>query len=214
MSEACKEIQDQIAGYVDQEIEPGRASSISQHLHRCPGCAQQADTQKEVKQWVQENAPHVAAPPHLRGEVRRRLDREPFRFGFLGALQYLFQQKPLPATAATIGLIVLSSFITYYSVPGRMHQNGGTPGFVDVSLEGEMVCVDCTLMDIRQAQYTHDATHRFGLRCKNGNIWSILPSEKGRELMQHPGCLQRQVRIVGYMFQNTHYIEVKEFSLI
>lgn len=214
MSEACKEIQDQIAGYVDQEIEPSRASSISQHLNHCPGCAQQADAQKEVKEWVQENAQPVAAPSHLRAEVRRRLEREPLRFDFLGALHFLFQQKPLPATAATIGLIVLSSFITYHAVPNRMDQNAGAPGFVDVSLEGEMICVDCTLMDIRQAQYTHDATHRFGLRCKNGNIWSILPSEKGRELMQTPECFQRQVRIVGYVFQNTHYIDVKQFSLI
>ena len=214
MSEACKEIQDQIAGYIDQEIEPGRASSISQHLNHCPGCAQQADTQKEVKTLVQVKAQHFAAPPHLRAEVRRRLEREPFRFGFLSALQYLFQQNPLPATAATIGLILLSSLVTYYAVPGRMDQNAGALGFVDVSLEGQMICVDCTLMDITQTPYTHDATHRLGLRCKNGKIWSILPSEKGRELMQTPECFQQQVRIVGYMFQNTHCIQVKEFSLI
>src|SRR5574341_687128 len=214
MSEACKEIQDQIAGYIDQEIEPGRASSISQHLNRCPGCAQQADTQKEVKELVREHAQHVAAPSHLRAEVRRRLDREPFRFGFWGAWRYLFQQKPLAAIAATMALIVLSSFATYYAVQSRMNQNGDNTSFVDGNLEGEIICVDCTLMDITQAKYTHDAAHRFGLRCKNGGIWSILPSAKGRELLQNPNCFQRQVRIVGYLFQNTHYIEVKQFTLI
>lgn len=214
MSSACKEIQDQLAGYVDQEIEPARASTITQHLGKCPGCAQEANVQSEVKTFVREHAKQVPAPAHVRAEIRRTLERESSRLGFLSQLRMLFRQQPLPAFATAIILMMLAGFATYFLLPSQTILSGNDVQFVDGSLEGEIICVDCTLLDMTDTPYTHDATHRLGLRCKDGKLWSILPSERGRELARDPSRFHRQVRLVGHLFQNMQYIEVKEFSLI
>jgi mycothiol system anti-sigma-R factor len=214
MSQACKKIQDQLAGYVDQEIEPARASTITQHLGKCPGCAQEASVQSEVKSLVREHAQVVPAPAHVRAEIRRTLERESARFGFLSQLRMLFQRQPLPVVATTIILMMLSGFATHLFFPRQTVLGGNEVRFVGGSLEGEIICVDCTLMDVTDTPYTHDAIHRLGLRCKDGKLWSILPSEQGRELARDPGRFRRQVRLVGNLFENVRYIEVKEFSLI
>ncbi|MCI0694866.1 zf-HC2 domain-containing protein [candidate division KSB1 bacterium] len=214
MSSACKEIQDQLAGYVDQEIEPAQASTITQHLGKCPGCAQEASVQSEVKTLVREHAKQVPAPAHVRVEIRRTLERESSRFGFLSQLLALFQRQPLPAIVTVLVLIFLSGLITHYFFPSQTNLRGSDEQFVDGSIEGEIICVDCTLMDVTKTPYVHDFTHRAGLRCKDGKLWSILPSEQGRELARDPSRFHRQVRLVGHLFQSLRYIEVKEFSLI
>lgn len=214
MSSACKEIQDQLAGYVDQEIEPARASTITQHLGKCPGCAQEANAQSEVKTLVREHVKQVPAPAHVRAEIRRTLERESSRFGFLSQLRTLFQRQPFPAVATTIVLIALSGFAAHFFFPSQTRLGSNDVQFVDGSLEGEIICVDCTLLDMTDTRYTHDAIHRLGLRCKDGRLWSILPSDLGRELARNPSRFRRQVRLVGHLFQSVRYIEVKEFSLI
>jgi mycothiol system anti-sigma-R factor len=214
MSQGCKEIQDQMAGYVDQEIEPARTSAISQHLDHCPGCAQEASAQREVKALVREHAKQMPAPVHVRAEIRRNLERESSRLGFLSQLQALFQRQPLPAIATAVILIFLSGLVTHYFFTNQTNLRGSNMQFVDGSIEGEIICVDCTLMDVTETPYIHDTTHRVGVRCKDGKLWSILPSIKGRELAQDPSRFHRQVRLVGHLFQSMQYIEVKEFSLI
>jgi mycothiol system anti-sigma-R factor len=214
MSSACKEIQDQLAGYVDQEIEPAQASSITQHLGKCPGCAQEANAQSEVKTFVREHAQQVPAPAHVRAEIRRTLERESSRPGFLSQLRALFERQPLPVIATAAILMMLSGFATYFFLPSQTAPSGADVQFVNGSLEGEIICVDCTLMDMTDTQYTHDTIHRLGLRCKDGRLWSILPSAQGRELARDPSRFRRQVRLVGHLFQSVRYIEVKEFSLI
>jgi mycothiol system anti-sigma-R factor len=214
MSSACKEIQDQLAGYVDQEIAPARANTITQHLGKCPGCAQEANVQSEVKTIVREHAKQVPAPAHVRAEIRRTLERESSHLGFLSQLRALFQRQPLPVMATAVILIMLSGFATHFFFPSQTRLGGNDVQFVDGSLDGEIICVDCTLMDMTDTPYTHDAIHRLGLRCKDGKLWSILPSALGRELARDPSRFRRQVRLVGHLFQNVRYIEVKEFSLI
>jgi anti-sigma factor (TIGR02949 family) len=214
MSGDCKQIQDQMAGYVDKEIEPARADTISRHLHDCPGCAREADTQKHVKKLVAEHAKNVIAPPYLRARIRRTLDRHASGFGFWTELRQLFQLQPLPALATAVVLMLLPAFATFYAVRSSDEGLSGGAKIVEGRLEGEMICVDCTLLDLIPVDYTHDSTHRIGLRCKDGKIWSILQSEKGRELIRNPGVFHRRVRVEGHLFPPTHHVEVREFSLI
>lgn len=214
MSSACKEIQDQLAGYVDQEIEPARASTINQHLGKCPGCAQEASVQSEVKTLVREHAKQVPAPAHVRAEIRHTLERASSRFGFFNQLRTLIEWQPLPTMATAIILMVLSGIGTYFFSQDRSLSRGNDVQFVDGSLEGEIICVDCTLLSTTDTPFTHDAIHRLGLLCKDGKLWSILPSDLGRELARDPSRFRRQVRLIGHLFQNVRYIEVKDFSLI
>lgn len=214
MAAPCKQFQDQIAGYVDREIEPAQMTAISHHLEDCPGCAEEATAQQKMKDLVREHAPHAPAPASMRAKIRRRLDQEASGSSFLALLSELLQQRPLYALAAAMMLVVLSGLTTYFiwqkPAPQAMPALPGTQ-FVVGSIEGELICIDCDLLNLTATPYTHDATHRVGLRCTNGHIWSILRTEQCAPLSQN---FHRRVRIVGHLFEGMHYVEVKEFSFI
>jgi mycothiol system anti-sigma-R factor len=210
MSSACKQFQEQIAGYIDRELELSQANTISQHLQNCSGCAEEAGAQQTMKELVMQHAPSVVSPTHLRAEIRRGLDREMVGFSFHRQLQQLFLRQPLPAFATVVMLMLLSGLATYFVFPKSQPEVSDTQ-FVAGNLEGEIICVDCDLLDLVKAAYVHDATHRLGLRCQDGHIWSILRSEKSTELSNN---IHRRVRIVGQLFERMQYVEVREFSFI
>jgi anti-sigma factor (TIGR02949 family) len=213
MSTVCKQYQDHLAGFVDHELASPQANMISQHLQNCTECAKAASAQQTMKELVRQHAPIVAAPVYLRAQIRRELDRE-LSFNFRGQLQQLFLRQPLPAFAAVVMLILLSGVAGYFLFQKQGGQIGGGELYVAGSIEGEIICIDCDLLDVINTPYVHDVTHRIGLRCKDGHIWSILRTEKGSELMQDPSRYRKQIRLTGQLFQNHRYIEVREFSLI
>lgn len=214
MSEDCKEIQEQIAGYIDQEIEPRQTEIVSRHLHQCPACAGEAALQKHVKKEVTDHTKKVIAPPYLRAQIRRTLDRYGSGVGFWAELRQLFRWQPIPAFAAVFALLLLPALITFYMARGQVSGKLSQPAMVTGSLDGEIICVDCTLLQLISAPFTHDSTHRIGLRCKDGKIWNILRSQKGQELIQATATFPRRVRVEGHLFPDNYYIEVKAFNLI
>ncbi|MCG3120178.1 MAG: hypothetical protein ALAOOOJD_02803 [bacterium] len=215
MPSTCKEIQEQFAGYVDQELEPAQASRIAQHLQNCPGCTAEVNAQQSLKTLVHERARHAPAPIHLRAAIRRQLAQETAGAGFWAQLQQLWQRRPLPALATAVVLMLLSATLTYFVFqnPARPAGPSGA-AFIAGYIEGEVVCIDCDLLDALKQTYTHDETHRVGVRCHDGKVWSILQSPKGRELMHDVNHFHKQVRVTGNLFQDSHYIEVQQFSVI
>jgi len=215
MPSSCQNIQEQIAGYVDQEFDQAQATTISRHLHGCPNCAEEANLQRRVKTKVQQLAKPIAAPAHLRAGIRRSLAREQsMHWGFLSQLRQLFQAQPLPAFASLVALVISSGLLTYYGLRTPADLKTASAAFVEGAIEGEFICVDCDFLDRTGTAYNHDATHRIGLRSANGEVWSILQSEKGRELMQDLGRFHQHFRVRGRLFKNDHYVEVQEFFLI
>ena len=214
MSEDCKKVQGQIAGYIDQEIESRETEIVSRHLHQCPACAEEAALQKNVKKEVTDHTKKAIAPPYLRAQIRRTLDRYGSGVGFWAELRQLFRWQPVPAFATVIALLLLPALITFYMTRGQVSGKISQPSMVTGSLDGEIICVDCTLLQLISAQFTHDSTHRIGLRCKDGRIWNILRSQKGQELIQAAATLPQRVRVEGHLFPNTYYIEVRQFNLI
>lgn len=200
-----------MAGYVDREIEPAQVSAISQHLQDCPGCAEEAQAQQKMKDLVRERALRVRAPAHVRAEIRRRLDRDSSGFDFFTLMQNLFPQRPISAIAVIVVLMFLSGLATYMVFQNQSTRNASNTHFVAGSIEGVIICVDCGLLDLLKTPFVHDATHRLGVRCHDGHIWSILRSEKSKDLSDK---MDRHVRIVGNLFEGMQYVEVKEFSLI
>jgi len=211
MTSPCKQIQEQLAGYVDRELEPGQANTVSRHLQDCPGCAEEANAQQSMKNLVHEKSPRLAAPAHLRAEIRRRLDQENSGFSFWAQLRQLFVLYPAPALATAVALIFLSGLLTYFAFPQTSPLAGSAEPFTTGSIEGEIICIDCDLLALVKAAYVHDTTHRVGVRCKDGHLWSILRSEKSQELS---GQMHRQVRISGNLFENAQYVKISEFSVI
>jgi mycothiol system anti-sigma-R factor len=211
MAAPCKQIQEQIAGYVDREIEPAQMTVISHHLQDCPGCAEEATAQQKMKDLVRAHAQHVPAPASMHAKIRRRLDQEASGSSFLALLSDLLQQRPLQAFATAMLLILLSGMTTYFVWQKPVSPTNLGTQFIVGSIEGELICIDCDLLDLTATPYTHDATHRVGLRCTNGHIWSILRTEQCHELSKN---FHRRVRVVGNIFEGMRYVEVKEFSFI
>lgn len=209
MTASCEQIQEQLAGYVDRELEPSQANTVSRHLRDCPGCAEEADAQQKIKNLVRAKSAPVAAPAPLRAAIRR-LYQENSGFGFWRQLRQLFALQPAPALAA-VAMIFLSGLLTYFvfSRPSPLASRD-TP-FITGSIEGEIICIDCNLLDLLKATYVHDAAHRVGVRCHDGQLWSILRTEKSQVLF---GQMHRHVRIIGNLFENMQYVEISEFSFI
>jgi|GEM_PF-1498458 len=211
MTSPCKQIQEQIAGYVDRELDTPQVNVVSRHLQDCPGCAEEATAQQKIKDLVRENAGSIPAPAHVRAEIRRRLDQEIFGFGFWEQIRQLFLLQPVPAIAAVVVLMLLSGLTASFVLPTQSQRASSYGGFVAGSIEGEIICVDCDLLEIVATPYIHDAGHRVGVRCQDGHVWSLLRSEKSQALSTN---MRRRVRIVGRLFEQMQYVEVKEFSLI
>jgi len=211
MTSPCKQIQEQLAGYVDRELEPAQVNTVSRHLQDCPGCAEEAGAQQKIKNLVRAKSAPIAAPAHLRAQILRRLNQKNPGFGFWMQLRQLFALQPAPALATAVGLIFLSSLLTYFIFPRPFPPVGRDAQFIAGSIEGEIICIDCNLLDLLKTGYVHDAAHRLGVRCQDGRLWSILRSEKSQELS---GQIHRHVRIVGSLFTNLQYVEISEFSFI
>ncbi len=210
MTSPCKQIQEQLAGYVDRELEPAQANTVSRHLQDCPGCAEEADAQQKIKNLVRAKSASVAAPAPLRAEIRR-LYQENSGFGFRTQLRQLFALQPAPTLATAAAVIFLSGLLTYFIFSRPSPPAGRDAQFITGSIEGEIICIDCNLLDLLKTRYVHDAAHRVGVRCQDGRLWSILRSEKSQELF---GQIHRQVRIVGNLFENMRYVEISAFSFI
>jgi len=211
MTSPCKQIQEQLAGYVDRELEPAQTNTVSRHLQDCSGCAEEAEAQQKIKNLVRTKSAPVAAPAHLRAQILRRLNQKNPGFGFWMQLRQLFALQPAPTLATAVALIFLSGLLTYFTFSKPDQPAASDAPFIAGSIEGEIICIDCNLLDLVKAAYVHDAAHRVGVRCKDGHIWSILRSDRGHDLSKN---FRRQVRIVGNLFEGMQYVEVKEFSLI
>jgi mycothiol system anti-sigma-R factor len=211
MTSPCKQIQEQIAGYVDRELDTPQVNVVSRHLQDCPGCAEEANAQQKMKDLVRDNARSIPAPARVRAEIRRRLDQEIFGFGFWEQIRRLFLLQPAPAIATAIVMMMASGLTTYFVFQKQVQRASSYEQFFAGSIEGEIICVDCDLLDIVKTPYTHDAAHRVGVRCPDGHVWSLLRSEKSQALSAN---MRRRVRIVGRLFEQMQYVEVEEFSLI
>lgn len=211
MTSTCQQVQQQIAGYVDRELEPAQSQTVSRHLQDCPGCAEAAHTQQKIKNLVREKSAALATPAHLRSTIRRNLTRENFGFSFWAHVQQLFTLQPLPALATVAGLVFLSGLLTYFVFSPSAHLAGGNTTFVAGTLEGEIVCIDCDLLNSLKTKNVHDAAHRVGVRCPDGRLWSVLRSEQSAALASQ---MHRRVHVVGNLFEKMRYVEIREFSII
>jgi mycothiol system anti-sigma-R factor len=220
MTSDCQEVREALSGFVDEELAPDRRGEIATHLQACPGCNTQAQVQRAVKTLLHDHSPHDAAPHHLRARIMHHLrhpaQRDSLSFGSL--LRRLFEFQRAPAFASLGLLIALAATIALWG-GSRLAQKTEQPDPLAVTwdgqLEGEIVCIDCTLLDVLQTPYTHDSSHRLGVRCTDGHFWSILQSAKGSELSSKANMAEpRRIRLKGRIFPAQHQVEVTDFSFI
>ena len=91
MRMTCRDIEAQLAPFVDGEIGEAEAAPIAAHLEACPTCRRMATLDRLGRQALHDCAPRllarVQAPAALRASVRRAIPppRRAFRFGWVAA---------------------------------------------------------------------------------------------------------------------------------
>lgn len=176
-----------------------------------------AQAQRAIKGLLQSRLPQHSAPHHLRARIMHTLRTQPEGLSFRSLLQRLFEFQPMPAFASLALLIALAAGISMWAgkATSSKSANRETLGIVMNSrLEGEVVCVDCTLLDISKTPYTHDARHRLGVKCDDGIFWNILQTARGSELSAISSLMHRRVRIKGHLFPEQRLVDVTEYSII
>jgi len=217
MKSTCEEISDKLSGFVDGEIGAAALEDIAAHLERCPDCRDKENTQRAVKA-VLSNPELRQAPPHdVRARIMRAVERQPEGFSFGALVQRLFEFQPLPAFASVVVVIGLSAILAFWGGKTMFTNNTAEEPLallMNAQMEGEVVCIDCELLNISKTPYVHDDNHRLGLRCKDGHFWNILQTSKGSELSSVGHLMHRRIIVKGHIFPTQHLVEVTEYTVI
>ncbi|NUM74785.1 zf-HC2 domain-containing protein [candidate division KSB1 bacterium] len=215
MNPRCQDVLDRAAAFVDNETDARWNAVIAAHVEACPQCARELDQQRQMKALVRQHTQRMAAPALLRARIRHALAQEPARFGSWEQLRQIFLWRPLPAIAIAAVLMFVPSVLTYYFSRPAPAVTRLEFAAAEASLEGEVICIDCFLLDELHLQHGHDASHRFGLRTADGKILTIAAFDKGGELLQRAANIHKhRVRVHGRLLPEQRYLQVNDFSIL
>ena len=84
-----------------------------------------------------------------------------------------------------------------------------------VEIPGTIVCIGCTLEKEAgaEAQCTLHAKHAQGLKAADGTLWTFVDNAKGHIVMTDAKLKGKEVKILGWKFPKTHYIEVSKYQV-
>ena len=67
----CEEVRDNLSGYQDDELDPGKSRDIGRHLDTCRECSDALERMKGLSAHLREEAPYYPASDLLRARVSR-----------------------------------------------------------------------------------------------------------------------------------------------
>lgn len=215
MTLPCEQVIARAAAFIDRELDETTAAAVAEHVGKCPNCAQEVQQQRQMKLLVQQHARRVTAPASLRARLQQALADYPARYGFGEQLRQLFRWQPVPALATLAVLLLLPGLLVYFTMRAPSAAEAGRFQAIDASLEGEIICIDCVMLDELQLAHGHDASHRFGLRTAEGRILTIVAFEKGNELMQQAAVWHKhRVLVHGRLLPERACVQVRDFSML
>ncbi len=211
MTMPCEQVIAKAAAFIDRELDETTAAAVAEHIGKCANCAQEVQQQRQMKLLVQQHARRVTAPASLRARLQQALADYPARYGFGEQLRQLFRWQPVPALATVALLLLLPSLLVYFA----MRPPTAARHEVETSLEGEIICIDCVMLDELHLAHGHDASHRMGLRLAGGKILTVAAFDKGHEFLQQAALRHHQrVRVHGRLLPNQAYLLVHDFSML
>ena len=79
---------------------------------------------------------------------------------------------------------------------------------------GTVVCIGCELEKRgAEAQCTLHAKHAQGLLAPDGTLWTFIDNTRGHHLVREKKLLGKELKIYGWSYPKTRYIEVWKFQL-
>lgn len=195
MDHSCSQIEPLLAGYVDGELADSETKQVESHLNLCRMCGDALQDQRTAKTTLHQHYRQDVAPVHLRVRLRHELAKAVARqTGFFESLAGLVTAHKVKSAFAALALVVLLALP--YS--GWLEQTSSSGGPTYVLVEGQIVCLDCEIMhEAGHNKECHDY-HHMGLRDGQGNLWRIVDSEQGADLITNRQLIGQRYRLEGY----------------
>ncbi|MFQ5823724.1 MAG: zf-HC2 domain-containing protein [bacterium] len=220
MKKDCNYFTKFITGYIDGELNSSKNYEVKAHLDECPDCNKKYLNEKKLKEIIKGRMPNLKAPNYLHRRIRRQLLRKGDRPSFWELVHSLFVYRPFAASFA-LAVIAFFAFYSTYQMAGNpsgpfVHgKNMLAEAIKEAELQGQIICLDCEFLSQNQERTTHDpATHRSGLKIKDGTIWSFIHTNTTHDLLHNQKFLKKKVRVSGTLFKNSRYIYVKNYELL
>ncbi len=217
---ACQELEPLLTAYVDGELVETEIEKVKGHLQNCQLCREQIDLQNSMRKLLQEHYRTENAPAHVRARIRRMLSEGRPVPGFMEMLAEAFA---LHRFKGTFALVTLLLFVGYPYLSVVVRPGGRINGFAlgndhvelkPVEVEGEVLCVDCELLEKAHFAHTHEADHRMGIKTPDGKIWNIIPAGEGKHLLHNEKLMHKKLRVKGYAYPGGVYLNVERFQKI
>jgi anti-sigma factor RsiW len=65
----CEDVQEELSGFLDDELDPVRSGEIQRHLDSCPSCTGALERMSDLGERLRAEAPYYRAPDPLRNRV-------------------------------------------------------------------------------------------------------------------------------------------------
>ncbi len=214
----CSDIEDLLTAYVDQELDENHVKEVQEHLAVCRHCTEKLEAEKRVKSWLKDGYRIEPTPVHLRARIRRLIYEGKKIPGFFELIKEAFTFHKVKGALALLALLF---FITYpYIRMGLLdHRPAGfyvqkSSKLEPIELVGEVLCVDCEILNLTIKDHQHEDDHRLGLKAPDGRIWQFLPVGEGRKLLHDEKLIRKKIKIEGYTFPDGMYVTVEHFQQI
>ena len=223
----CKECQENITPYIDDEVEEVLKAEVQNHLDVCEKCRNLSISEKKLKFLVKEKYQKVSAPGDLLDDIKLSItnefaDREKTFHGKRGIFSYL-QPVINYAAAAVLLIAVVSAFILkpWQEKEVDLAKIHLPKDFTYVSesenkitLTGTIVCICCEIKKKGANSVCGKYGHVYGLRTDNGVLWSILKTDKTMESFDLASLAGTRAKVTGWFFFNSDYIDMDELESV
>src|SRR6267142_2324254 len=102
----CKEIRNQIAFYLDDELEGGERTEFDAHLRVCETCREVFVREQRFLESVRDCSPLYSAPSDLRARVEQMLDAAPSPHAAPPGLRHRIQRSLRLPTSRPTQLVI------------------------------------------------------------------------------------------------------------
>lgn len=201
----CKQFREVLDLHVDGELSPEASASAQLHLSECPSCRRVEQQVLRMRSAVKAAVQCYDLPPALQRRIYA-----PHRF----------QYRRLLATTAIAGVLSLAVLIG--ALPGIRSRAANLletaafhlDGPRTVEIEGRVICRDCELKRMYNANVIVSSEGHGALETADGKIWNFMENRTAAPLIQDKNLMGKTVRIRGKIYRRAGCVEVESYEFV
>jgi anti-sigma factor (TIGR02949 family) len=217
---SCREMRDQLAAFLDEELPPESSRAIQAHLDACPPCLGFSRMEIEFTRVVRARLTRHEPPAALMTNLKAGMDAiDALRDGrsssdpdsrpggpWLRRLMY-------GLTAAALGLALAVPIAQRYEPDLYDRARMLISGTERVS--ATLVCVECDRegVSIEEQRHCHAPGHQTGLRCPGTGLWHLVANDATLPLMKDRQRRGETVIVEGHWLADIHYVDARSVRL-